>query len=283
MQSTISPIENNSHAASESSSGLRTLAIDIGGTGLKASVLDENGAMLVDRVRVATPHPCPPESLLDALTSLIAPLPNWDRVSVGFPGVVRKGRTLTAHNLGQEAWEGFDLRAALARRLGKPVQVKNDADLQGLGAISGSGVEVVITLGTGFGSALFDDGWIAPHLEFAHHPFRKGETYEEQLGIEALKRAGRKRWNRRVKKAIATLRALTFFDRLYIGGGNAAKIDFALDAGVEIISNDLGMRGGIWLWRKRIPADNENNGATTLAASNPAPSGQPTPPPASDP
>ena len=188
--------------------------------------------------------------MLEALEGLVAALPASSRVSVGFPGVVRKGVILTAHNLGQEAWAGFDLRGALAQRLGKAVQVKNDADLQGLGAIAGVGVEMVITLGTGFGSALFDDGWTAPHMEFAHHPFRKGDTYEEQLSAATLEKIGKKRWNHRVARAIRTLRNLILFDRLYIGGGNAKKIDFELPPDVEIVSNELGMRGGIWLWRK---------------------------------
>jgi polyphosphate glucokinase len=240
---------------------MRVLAIDIGGTGLKATVLNEQGEMVVDRVRVETPRPCPPTMMIETLATLVAPLPESSCVSVGFPGVVRRGRILTAHNLGQDAWAGFDLRSALAERLGKPVKVKNDADLQGLGAIRGAGVEMVITLGTGFGSALFDEGWVAPHLEFAHHPFRKGETYEEQLGAKALDDVGKKRWNRRVEKAIDALRALVFFDRLYIGGGNATKLDFELPTDVETVSNTFGLRGGIWLWRKRpttkLPGDDE--------------------------
>jgi polyphosphate glucokinase len=230
-----------------------TLAIDIGGSGLKASLLDEHGEMVSQRVRVETPHPCPPQVMIDALAKLIEPLGPFDRVSVGFPGVVRKGKVITAYNLGQSDWENFDLRGALATKLARPVQVKNDADVQGLGAIRGVGVEMVITLGTGVGSALFDDGWIAPHLELAHHLFRKGQTYEEQLGEKALEHAGRKKWKRRVKKAIKSLRRLTNFDRLYIGGGNARLIDFELPPDVEIISNDHGMRGGIWLWRKDRP------------------------------
>ncbi len=251
MQPTTQDLDKTSpdHDALRSP-GPRTLAIDVGGTGIKATVLDENGNMIVDRVRVPTPHPCPPDALLDAVAELVKPLPASSRVSVGFPGVVRKGRILTAFNLGPDEWVGFDLRAALSHRLGNPVQVKNDADLQGLGAIRGRGIEMVITLGTGLGSALFDDGWNAPHLELAHHPFRKGETYEEQLGEAALKRIGKRRWNRRVQKAIAVLRALTLFDRLYIGGGNSKKISFSPDSDVEIVSNNLGMRGGIWLWRK---------------------------------
>jgi polyphosphate glucokinase len=227
-----------------------TLALDIGGTGLKASLLDEQGEMVTEKAHIPTPHPCPPDVFMKSLDELIAPLPKFDRVSVGFPGVVRKGRILTAPNLAHHGWAGFDLASALSERLGKPVKVKNDADLQGLGAIHGVGVEMVITLGTGVGSSLFEDGWIAPHLEFAHTPFRKGETYEEQLGNEALHRVGKKRWNARLRRAIKVLRALTTFDHLYLGGGNAKKINFELDPDVETVSNDLGMRGGIWLWRK---------------------------------
>lgn len=228
---------------------LHTLAIDVGGTGLKASVLDEKGEMLVDRVRVATPHPSPPNIVLEALVKLVQPLPAYQRVSVGFPGVVRKGIIKTAHNLGQDDWYGFDLAGALERQLGKPVRVENDADVQGLGAIRGQGVEMVITLGTGFGSSLFEDGWIAPHLELAHHPFRKKETYEEQLGDAALHKIGKKKWNRRLERAIETIRRLTNFDTLFIGGGNAREIEFKLPSDVETISNDDGMIGGIWLWR----------------------------------
>lgn len=235
---------------SPAAAGSLTLAIDVGGTGLKASVLDADGNMITPRARVATPHPSPPGVLLEALVKLVAPLPAYERVSVGFPGVVRKGKIITAPNLGQEDWAGFDLAEALARHLNKPVKVKNDADLQGLGAIRGHGIEMVITLGTGFGTALFDDGFIAPHIELAHHPFRKGQTYEEQLGNAALENAGRRKWNKRLEKAIAAIRALTNFDTLFIGGGNARNIEFKLPHDVETVSNDLGMRGGIWLWRK---------------------------------
>jgi polyphosphate glucokinase len=233
--------------------GPKTLAIDIGGTGLKASLLDAKGKMLTERLRIATPKNCGPRKMVALLAKLVKPLSDYSRVSVGFPGVVRRGKVMTAHNLGQKAWKGFDLDLALSRKLGKPVRVLNDADIQGLGAISGRGVEMVITLGTGMGSSLAEDGRLSTHLELAHHPFRKGETYEEQLGNAALKKAGRRHWNRRVKKAVKSLRELTNFDRLYIGGGNARAIKFKLPADVKIVSNDLGMRGGIWLWVERSP------------------------------
>jgi polyphosphate glucokinase len=221
----------------------------VGGSGLKASVIDDGGRLLTERARVDTPVGRPPKEIIQALVRLVAPLGPYDRVSVGFPGVVRQGRIVTAPNLDHEGWSDFDLAGALARALGKPVRVANDADVQGLAVIGGKGVEMVITLGTGFGTGLYLDGRLAPHLELSHHPFRKGETYEEQLGNAARKRIGNRKWNRRVKRAIRNLRSLTNFDRLYIGGGNARKIDFALDPDVTVVDNTAGLRGGAVLWR----------------------------------
>jgi len=226
------------------------LAIDIGGTGLKAAILSDSGEMLTERIRVETPHPCKPDQLVDALVGLVLPLSNYKCVSVGFPGVVRGGKIITAPNLGTEDLAGLDLAAALQERLGKPVRVINDADMQGFGAIEGKGLEMVITLGTGFGSALFMDGRLAPHLEIAHLPFRKNKDYDQQIGDKARKKIGKKEWNKRVQRAIRTLRELTHFDNLYIGGGNADRITFELDTDVHIISNECGVRGGAWLWKE---------------------------------
>jgi len=229
--------------------GTKTLAFDIGGSGLKASILDEHGGMLTPRVRVETPKPCPPKVLLEKFKELTAQLPPFDRVSVGFPGVVRRGHTLTGVNLGGKVWLGYDLQSALRKLTGKPVIVINDADMQGLGAIKGKGVELVLTLGTGLGSALFEDGRLAPHLELAHIPFRKGETYEEQLGNRAFEEVGKRRWNKRLKLAIEYFRILTRFDKLYLGGGNAENITLKFGKDVEIVSNIHGIRGGIWVWK----------------------------------
>lgn len=226
-----------------------TLAIDIGGTGLKASVVDKDAQMLTDRVRLPTPVGAPPQRIVEVLAGMVAPLGAFDRVSVGFPGVVRDGRVLTAPNLGNDLWQGYELARELGVVLGKPVRVANDADLQGLAVIAGKGVEMVITLGTGFGTGLYLDGRLGPHLEIAHHPFRHGETYDEQLGNAARKAIGGVRWNKRVKKAIGNLRQLTNFDHLFIGGGNAKKINFALDPDVTAVSNEAGMKGGVALWR----------------------------------
>jgi polyphosphate glucokinase len=229
----------------------RVLAIDIGGTGLKAAILNLDGDMLTERLRMETPHPVTPDVLLKALITLIEPFREYDMVSVGFPGVVRKGKIITAPNLGTEVLKGYDLGLALEKQLGKPVRVLNDADMQGFAAIEGKGIEMVITLGTGFGSALFLDGELAPHLEIAHLPFRDKKDYDQMLGDKARKKIGKKRWNRRVARAIKIMRGLTNFDKLYIGGGNASKIDFKLDPDVQTVPNEYGVKGGAWLWRKR--------------------------------
>jgi len=245
-----------------------TLAIDVGGSGLKASALDPDGEMLTDRLRVPTPYPLSPELFVSTLQELVKPVVKYERISVGFPGMVRNGQVLTAPHLvlskgpGSKvdpdmvkAWSHFDLAGALTSALGKPTRVANDADIQGLDVASGKGLEVVITLGTGFGTCVLHDGQLAPHMELSQHPFRKGETYDEQLGEVALKDVGKKRWLSRVDKAIEALDAVFIFDHLYIGGGNAKLLDQELGPRVKIVDNVAGILGGIRLWDQRLMAD----------------------------
>jgi polyphosphate glucokinase len=230
----------------------RTLAIDVGGTGLKASVLDENGKMIVDRVRIDTPYPCSPGLMVDSLVELVAPLPAHDRASVGFPGVVRDGRVVTAPHFKGRNWRSYPLADALSGRLGKPVRLLNDAEVQGLGIIKGKGLEVVLTLGTGVGSAVFTDGAMTPHLELAHHPLRKDKTYNDYLGEAAKRKIGRKKWNKRVLETIEVVSELLNYDVLFLGGGNAAHVKDGLPKNVLIASNDAGITGGIRLWDDRV-------------------------------
>jgi polyphosphate glucokinase len=238
-----------------------TLAIDIGGTGLKASVLDAAGLLLADRVRVPTTYPCPPELLVEKLVALVMPLPRADRASAGFPGVVRAGHVITAphfvtaHGPGTEIvdelvkkWTGFDLAGALEAKLKHPVRIANDADLQGWAVVSGSGLEMVVTLGTGVGTALFMNGRLAPHLELAHHPFRKGQTYNEQIGDGALQHVGPKKWRKRLLEAIDNFQSLVNYDKLYLGGGNARLMKGHVDDSITIVDNLAGILGGIKLW-----------------------------------
>jgi len=229
----------------------RTLAIDIGATALKGGLLDVDGVLIGPPVRAATPKPGKPQAVLDALLHMIEPLGRFDRVSVGFPGVVRGGTVLTAPNLARKAWRDFPLTSALADHLGRPVRMLNDATVHGLGVIAGTGLECVITLGTGFGFALFDRGRLTPHLELAHHPVHDNKDYDQYVGDAALKKIGRKRWNKRLDRALTQVRNLTGHDWLYIGGGNARHITLALPANVRIVSNEAGLTGGVRLWDPR--------------------------------
>ena len=239
-----------------------TLAVDIGGTGLKASVLDANGAMVADRVKIPTPYPLPPDKLVASLKKLTGPLPAAERASAGFPGMVRGGVVLSAPHFVTvsgpgsavddhlvEQWTKFDLAGALTEEFAIPTKVANDADIQGAAVVRGIGLELVITLGTGFGTGLYYNGELQPHLEIAHQPFRKGESYDEQLGESTRKEIGETRWNKRVTKAIANMRALTYFDHLYIGGGNSRRVvRHNLPDDITVIDNTAGILGGIRLW-----------------------------------
>jgi polyphosphate glucokinase len=243
------------HISPERASSERILAIDIGGTGLKAAVIDGDGKMMSERARVVTPHPCTPEQMVDTLATLVEPLlaqHHPTRMSIGFPGVVRENCVLTAPNIGDDGWHGVPLAAMLSKRVGNlPVRMINDAEMQGLAAIQGHGIEFVLTLGTGAGTALYRDGELMPHLELAHHPVSKNRTYDEYIGARAREKAGDKRWNKRVEKIIDVLARLVNYDHLWIGGGNAANLKFDLPTNVAIVSNAAGIEGGAKLWHPR--------------------------------
>jgi len=233
------------HAAPKASPA--TLCIDIGGTGLKTLVVGSDGKPRGERLRVDTPRPATPKALIKAILGMAKQQGDFDRASVGFPGVVRRGVVETAFNL-HKSWIGVNVDTVLTRELGKPVRAANDADVQGLGAVRGKGVELVITLGTGFGSSLFVDGSLVPNVQLAHHTGWNKRTYEDELGNKALKKAGKKKWNKRVSRAIASLAELFNYDRLYIGGGNAQKIRIDLPPNVKTVSNVEGLLGGLALW-----------------------------------
>ncbi|MDX2254297.1 MAG: ROK family protein [Pseudanabaenaceae cyanobacterium bins.39] len=236
--------------------GLITLAIDVGGTGIKAMLLQENGEAASWRSRIETPHPASPDRLVPVLVELALQMGECDRIAIGFPSVVEAGITRGAINL-HPAWDGFPLAKVLQTKLGKPLCIANDADVQGYGAIAGRGVELTITLGTGFGSALFVDGRLLPNLELGQHLWQNNLTYEDWLGQSALEKMGIENWQQKLGEAIAALYKLFNFDHLYIGGGNARllgqdwviKLPSVIASRLTIVSNDLGLLGGLALWR----------------------------------
>ncbi|WP_166347766.1 ROK family protein [Phytoactinopolyspora limicola] len=246
--------------------GPRTLAVDCGGTGLKATVLGPDGTALHKRSRLRTPYPCPPDVLVAAVVLLAETTGmQFDRVSVGFPGMVRLGVVhATPHYVTEAgpftpplpelvaAWSGFDIQSALESALGRPTRVLNDAEIAGLAVIDSKGFEVVLTLGTGLGCALFDDGVLLPKVELSQAPFRKGQTYDEQLGHHARRRLGDRRWSRRVIRAVDGLRPVLHWDHLYVGGGGARHIQGELGGDVTVVGNENGLLGGIRLWNDRV-------------------------------
>jgi polyphosphate glucokinase len=229
---------------------LKILSIDIGGSNIKGTVLNQKGELTMDYEKIPTPYPASPENVLNAIKTLVKAFPPHDRISVGFPGYIKEGVVKTAPNLDSSLWKDVDLAKKLEEALGKKAQVVNDADMQGLGVVRGKGLELVITLGTGFGTAWLYNGDLLPHLEFAHQPFSKAKSYDKYIGECALEKEGLKKWNRRMQKVFEVLKTVFNYDYLYIGGGNSNKLNFKLDKNMKIVTNADGIKGGARLWVK---------------------------------
>ncbi|TDE88507.1 ROK family protein [Occultella glacieicola] len=245
-----------------------TLAVDCGGGGIKASVLDAAGTMHAQPVRAATPYPLPPERLLSLIADLAGRLPPAGRVTVGMPGMIRHGVVVhTPHYITKagprtrvlpelvDAWSGFDMRAAVSGQLGQPALVLNDAEVHGAGVIAGAGLELMLTFGTGLGNALFDGGMLAPHQELSQGPVRWGLTYDEYVGEHERLRLGDSQWSRRIRRVVEALRPVYLWDRLYIGGGNSRRLTPTvlekLGDDVVIVPNSAGIIGGVRAWSLR--------------------------------
>ena len=227
----------------------RILSIDIGGSRIKATILDMDGKMLRDYSRIDTPSPAIPDAVIAAILALTKGFEAFTKISVGFPGYVRNGVVYTAPNLSTEKWKGVDLKNRLSELLKQPVRVVNDADLQGLGFATGKGLEMVVTLGTGFGTALLMNGNLLPHFEVSHHPVSKERDYDQYIGQKALDEVGIERWNKRMEKVIEILKTVFNYDHLFISGGNSKRINFKTDDNITLVSNIDGIKGGARLWQ----------------------------------
>jgi len=219
--------------------------------------------MVSERARRETPYPCTPPVLLDALAGLAAAQPAYDRVAVGFPGTIRRGRVREVPAFSRRGpgkppdpelvglWTGYDLETALTERFDTPVRVANDADVQGCAVIAGRGMELVITLGTGVGCAVFFDGTLLPHMELSHGRFGEGQSIEVACGENERLMIGKQRWCERVLDAVEALEAMVLPDHLYIGGGNAKRLDpETLGPNRTLVPNISGLLGGIALWER---------------------------------
>ena len=242
-----------------------TLSIDCGGLFLKSSVLDDVGTMHAKPSRIPTPYPLSPGLFVETIAEIAATLPAAYRATIGMPGMIRSGVVVAIpHYVNTKgpnskldpellnAWNGFDAQSAIAARLGMPTLVLNDAEVHGAGIITGTGYEVVITLGTGLGFAIFYGGKLAPHFELSHATIRRNTTIDKWIGEYERKRQGTIFWSRRVRLLIDELRPVFKWDRLYIGGGNARLIrpvDLErMGEDVVIVPNSAGVAGGVRAW-----------------------------------
>lgn len=225
-----------------------TLAVDIGGSSIKLVALNEQGEAITETLSEETPAPAKPEAVFKLIHDMADTLPPHRRVSVGFPGVVKNGVALNAPNLGSELWHGISLNERLTQILERPVRAINDADLQGLGVVRGSGVEFVVTLGTGMGTALFADGVLVPNLELGHHPLRDGSTYEDLVRDSELKRIGPVAWTARVLSAFEQIAPIFNYDVLHLGGGNTRHLQTTLPDDIRLFTLGEAMCGALRLW-----------------------------------
>ncbi len=214
---------------------LRILVLDIGGSHVKVALPDRP-----DEVEVPSGDRLTPRKMLRKLRPVLRGA-RFDRVSIGYPGIVVRGRIVSepAH-LGR-GWAGFDFEAAFHR----PTRILNDAAMQALGSYHG-GRMLFLGLGTGLGTALVLDGEIEA-MELAHLPYKKGRTYEDYVGEAALERLGRKKWQKEVQDVTRLLTAALEPEYVVIGGGNERKLR-ELPPKSERGDNRNAILGGIRLW-----------------------------------
>ena len=214
----------------------RALGFDIGGTGIKAAVVDlRTGRLVTERMRELTPRPATPDAVLAVVAAIAARLEATGRltpgmpVGVGFPSVIRNGHALTATNL-DPAWIGASVQGLFGSRLGRPVRVLNDADSAGVaevayGAGKGErGVVLLLDLGTGIGSALLIDGRLVPNMQLGHVTLH-GRDAESRVSPAARirRKLGWKRWAREFNGLLGLYETYVWPDRIILGGGTAAE------------------------------------------------------------
>lgn len=228
---------------------MNVLVIDIGGTSVKILASGQREPRKFESG--------PSMTVAQMVSGVKAAAAGWkfDRVAIGYPGVVKKNQPVTEpYNLA-EGWVKFDYAAAF----GCPVRIINDAALQALGSYNG-GTMLFLGLGTGLGSTLIVDGVVAP-MELAHLPYRKA-TYEDYVGVRAIERLGKKKWRKRVEDVVERLTAAFRPDDVVLGGGNSRQLN-ELPPGCRLGDNDNAFLGGFRMWAHSGPGSKAKSTAKT--------------------
>lgn len=262
----------------------RALGIDIGGTGIKAAVVDvASGRLVTDRIRELTPRPATPNAVLDVVADVVRQLETTGKLApdlpggAGFPSVIRAGRAMTATH-GVSSWIGASVQEMLEQRLGRPMLVLNDADAAGVaeiayGAGKGQpGVVLLLDLGTGIGSALFVNGQLVPNMQLGHVEFHRREA-ETRLSPAARTRRkiGWRKWGREFNELLAQYETYLWPDLIILGGGLAKefpKYQRFLKTKAPLVAAALGTTAGI-IGAARVAGNVALTSGTTSRARRP--------------
>lgn len=213
---------------------MNVLAIDIGGTNVKILASGQT-----ERRKFPSGTSMTPQNMVEGVLELAHGW-TYEAISIGYPGVIKKGKIVTEpRNLGQ-GWVGFDFEATFKL----PVKIMNDAAMQALGSYS-DGILLFLGLGTGLGSAIIADGAVVP-MEVGHLPYKKG-TFEDYVGVHGLERLGKKKWRKHVAFIVERLRAAINPDDVVLGGGNAKNLK-KLPEGCRLGNNEFAFTGGFRMW-----------------------------------
>jgi predicted NBD/HSP70 family sugar kinase len=222
-------------AGRKSKAPQRILVLDVGGSHVKLRIGAHSAEKKFESGRKMTP-----EQMVKGVLNLVKP-EDYDAVSIGYPGVVFRGRIAAEpFNLGR-GWVGFDFQSAL----GKPVRIINDASMQAVGSYTG-GRMLFLGLGTGMGATLILDGVIEP-MELGHLPYKRGRTYEQYVGQGGLERLGKKKWRKEVADVVAQLSHALEVDYVVLGGGNVRLLK-GVPKGARLGANSNAMTGGRIIW-----------------------------------
>lgn len=235
--------------------------IDVGGSGIKGAVVDlEVGSLATERYKVLTPRPSTPKAVAESVAEVVAEFGWQGPVGCTFPAAVRAGVALTAANV-DKSWIGTSIESVFGAAVGLPVVALNDADAAGLaesrwGAGKGvDGLVIVVTLGTGIGTALFYNGVLIPNSELGHLEL-DGEDYERKASAGARERENLawEKWARRLQRYFGALEALLWPDLFIVGGGVSRRADRFLpflDLKTPIVpaklQNEAGIAGAAYL------------------------------------